>query len=183
MANSLTSGSWWTDLVNQGSDFFNGINGTAQAQANQINLMNTLAGRNTIPTAGIPLVNGTTFNNALANGQVNNLLQNWSNQQAQFNGLNQYKGPTSSLDPIASNTTAPATAVPSTLANAGALLNGLWSVYSGIAGMRQNNKRFKSDMESAQLQRSIAREQMDIMRKEYNRLNAQRAATSRAYGG
>lgn len=182
MANSLTSGSWWTDLVNQGTDFFNGINGTAQAQANQINLMNTLAGRNTIPTAGIPLANGTTFNGVLPNGQTQSLLQNWSNQQAQFNGLNQYKGPTSSLDNVTPSTTAPS-AVPSTLANTGALLNGLWTVYSGIAGMRQNNKRFKSDMESAQLQRSIAREQMDIMRKEYNRLNAQRAATSRAYGG
>lgn len=182
MANSLTSGSWWTDLINQGTDFFNGINGTAQAQANQINLMNTLAGRNTIPTAGLPLANGTTFNGVLPNGQTQSLLQNWSNQQAQFNGLNQYKGPTSSLDNVTPSTTAPS-AVPSTLANAGALLNGLWTVYSGIAGMRQNNKRFKSDMESAQLQRSIAREQMDIMRKEYNRLNAQRAATSRAYGG
>lgn len=60
---------------------------------------------------------------------------------------------------------------------------GLYNLASGIQGWRQNNKAFKSNMESARLSREIAREQLNNMRAEYARLKQQRAATSRAYGG
>lgn len=106
--------------------------------------------------------------------------------------LNMYTGPSSTyqgFNPATAGGAANAAqqaqqgSLATMVGNAGAIAGGLWNIYSGVHGMRQNNRRFKSDMASASLQRSIAQEQMDIMRKEYNRLNRQRAAISKAYGG
>lgn len=69
-----------------------------------------------------------------------------------------------------------------TLGQIGGTLAGAVGLYSGLMDINRNKKTFKSNMESLDLQRQIARENLAMQQAEYNRLKRNRAAVTAAYG-